>query len=71
MDINRLSKAQELLKKSESTQKIINVMKNLTDDYFLTKDVKDFAEALYNIKQDFYMKLIELKGEYDKEFDSL
>lgn len=71
MDINRLSKAQELLKKSESTQKIIDVMKNLTDDYFLTKDVKDFAEALYNIKQDFYMKLIELKGEYDKEFDSL
>ncbi len=71
MDINRLSKAQELLKKSESTQKIIDVMKNLTDDYFLTKDVKDFAEALYNIKQDFYMKLIELKSEYDKEFDSL
>lgn len=71
MDINRLSKAQELLKKSESTQKIIDVMKNLTDDYFLTKDIKDFAEALYNIKQDFYMKLIELKSEYDKEFDSL
>lgn len=71
MDINRLSKAQELLKKSESTQKIIDVMKNLTDDYFLTKDIKDFAEALYNIKQDFYMKLIELKSEYDKEFDRL
>lgn len=72
MDINKLNRAKVLLEKSESTLKIIDTLKNLGTDLNINEDdIESFRKSLYSIKEDLYIKLIELKGEYDKEFDCL
>ena len=60
-----------MLNKSEATTKVINFMKNLSDDLNMDDEsVIEFRKSLFIIKQDFYMKLIELKAEYNrKEFE--
>ena len=72
MDVNKLKKAQDLLAKSQAAENIIESLKDLSGDKnWPTKEFDKFIEGLYLIKQDFYVKIIELKAEYDKEFDSL
>lgn len=72
MDVNRLKRAEELLQKSEAAGNIIESLKNLgADKNWPTDEFNRFLDGFYKIKQDFYMKLIELKSEYDKEFDGL
>lgn len=72
MDVNKLKKAQDLLEKSQAAENVIESLKNLNGDKnWPTKDYNKFLDGIYKIKQDFYVKIIELKTEYDKEFDSL
>lgn len=72
MDRTKLKRAEELLEKSQAAENIIESLKNLGSDISLpNSDYQKFFGGLYKIKQDFYMKLIELKSEYDQEFDSL
>lgn len=72
MDVNKLKKAQDLLEKSQAAENVIEALKNLNEDKnWATSDYHKFLDGIYKIKQDFYVKIIELKTEYDKEFDSL
>lgn len=72
MDVQRLKRAEELLKKSQATENIIEALKNLgADKNWPTSEFNKFLDGLYEIKQDLYVKLIELKSQYDKEFDGL
>ena len=72
MDVNKLKRAQDLLAKSQAAENIIESLKDLSaDKNWPTNQFDKFIDGLYLIKQDFYVKIIELKAEYDKEFDSL
>lgn len=69
MDINKLQLGNLLLEKAKATSILINAFKNLDSD---SKDFSDdFKKALNLVKDDVYIKLIELKSSYENEFNIL